>query len=76
MATRKASALRAKPLPEFDLRGFLESAGVARTISRYGRSAVIFAQGDPATDVMYIQQGTVKLSVLSHSGKEVVVGVL
>jgi CRP/FNR family transcriptional regulator, cyclic AMP receptor protein len=76
MANRKALAVPAKPLAEFDLPGFLDSAGVARTISKYGRSVVIFAQGDPATEVMYIQQGTVKLSVLSRTGKEAVVGVL
>jgi CRP-like cAMP-binding protein len=58
------------------LESFLETAGVARTIRKYARSAVIFAQGDAATDVFYIQQGTVKLSVLSRTGKEAVVAVL
>jgi CRP/FNR family transcriptional regulator, cyclic AMP receptor protein len=58
------------------LESFLESAGVARTIRKYARSAVIFAQGDAATDVFYMQQGTVKLSVLSRTGKEAVVAVL
>ena len=62
--------------PPFDLRGFLASAGVARTIRRYARSAVIFSQGDPANDVFYIQTGSVKLSVLSRTGKEAVVAVL
>jgi CRP/FNR family cyclic AMP-dependent transcriptional regulator len=38
--------------------------------------AVIFSQGDPAIDVMYIQQGSVKLSVLSRTGKEAVVAIL
>ena len=70
-----------KPLPTgprgpFDLQVFLESAGVARTIRKYARSAVIFSQGDPATDVFYLQQGSVKLSVLSRTGKEAVVAVL
>jgi len=36
----------------------------------------IFAQGDPAASVMYIEKGAVRLSVLSHAGKEAVVGVL
>ena len=66
----------ALPLPPFDLQAFLESAGVARTIRKYERSAIIFSQGDAAKDVFYIQNGSVKLSVLSKTGKEAVVGVL
>ena len=66
----------ALPLSPFDLQSFLESAGVARTIRKYARSAVIFSQGDPATDVFYVQQGSVKVSVLSDAGKEAVVAVL
>jgi CRP/FNR family cyclic AMP-dependent transcriptional regulator len=64
------------PLPSFDLKSFLDSAGVARTIRKYARSAVIFSQGDAATDVFYIQTGSVKVSVLSRTGKEAVVAVL
>jgi CRP-like cAMP-binding protein len=63
-------------LPPFDLHAFLDSAGVARTIHTHKRSAVIFSQGDAATDVFYIQNGSVKLSVLSRTGKEAVVAVL
>jgi len=37
---------------------------------------VIFAQGDPATDVLYIQEGEVKLSVLSKTGREAVIAML
>ena len=74
--TKKKSVSPALPLPPFDLQVFLDSAGVARTIRKYERSAVIFAQGDAATDVFYIQDGSVKLSVLSRTGKEAVVAVL
>src|SRR5919202_603442 len=42
----------------------------------YAAGATIFAQGDAATSVMYIEQGTVRLSVLSHAGKEAVIAVL
>jgi len=66
----------ALPLPPFDLASFLDSAGVARTVKKYARAAAIFAQGDPATHVFYIQKGTVKLAVLSKTGKEAVVGIL
>ena len=74
--SRKTFPSPALPLPPFDLQGFLASAGVARTIRNYARSAVIFSQGDAANDVFYIQSGSVKLSVLSRTGKEAVVAVL
>ena len=74
--SKKQSAAPALPLPPFDLHAFLDSAGVARTIRKYKQSAVIFSQGDAAADVFYIQSGSVKLSVLSRTGKEAVVAVL
>ena len=73
---RKSGPGAAQRLPAFELRTFLDSAGVARRITKYARSAVVFSQGDPATDVFYIQQGSVKLSVLSRTGKEAVVAIL
>ena len=73
---RKGVPRPAQPLPGFDLHTFLDSAGIARKISKYRRSAVIFSQGDPATEVFYIQEGSVKLSVLSRTGKEAVIGML
>jgi len=60
----------------FDVQGFLDSAGVSRKIVQYRRSQKIYAQGDPATSVMYIQSGGVKLSVVNAVGKEAVVGIL
>src|SRR5216117_2497240 len=73
---RKSVRRGAQPPPAFELRSFLDSAGAARRVMKYARSAVIFSQGDPATDVFYIQQGSVKLSVLSRTGKEAVVAIL
>lgn len=43
---------------------------------KYAPAAKIFAQGDPATSVMYVEKGAVRLSVLSHAGKEAVVALL
>jgi CRP/FNR family transcriptional regulator, cyclic AMP receptor protein len=54
----------------------LDSAGVAKTTARYDRGESIFAQGDVADHVLYVQTGGVKLSVLSKAGKEAVVAVL
>ena len=75
VTTKKSPSPRGLPGP-FNLQVFLESSGISRTIRRYPRSAVIFSQGDVATDVFYIQHGNVKLSVLSRTGKEAVVAVL
>jgi len=73
MATRKKREPARRP--EFDAQRFLDSTGAAERIT-YERSAVVFSQGDPAASVMYIQQGSVKLSVVSETGKEAVVAVL
>jgi CRP/FNR family cyclic AMP-dependent transcriptional regulator len=50
--------------------------GVACARIDYEPSAVIFGQGDPAPTIMYVESGAVRLSVLSHTGKEAVVAVL
>jgi CRP/FNR family transcriptional regulator, cyclic AMP receptor protein len=60
----------------FDVLSFLHSAGVARRMMRLRGDSVVFAQGAEANSVYYIQDGGVKLSVLSSSGKEAVVGML
>jgi CRP/FNR family cyclic AMP-dependent transcriptional regulator len=62
--------------PAFDVRAFLDSAGVARKIVEFQKKTTIFAQGDAATHVMYIQQGGVRLSVVNETGKEAVVAIL
>jgi CRP/FNR family cyclic AMP-dependent transcriptional regulator len=63
-------------VPAFDVQLFLDSAGLKRTIRKFQRAETVFAQGDPAKTVMYIQEGGVKLSVLNESGKEAVVALL
>jgi CRP/FNR family cyclic AMP-dependent transcriptional regulator len=75
MAPRKRTK-PAKRSSEFDLEGFLESGGVSRTVAEYPKAAVIFSQGDPAAQVMYLRQGSVKLSVLSKTGKGAIVAML
>jgi CRP/FNR family cyclic AMP-dependent transcriptional regulator len=60
----------------FNAQAFLDSAGVARTIVEFQRKDTIFSQGDICKDVMYIQKGSVKLSVISKTGKEAVVAML
>ena len=60
----------------FNVQAFLDSAGVARNIVEFQSKDTIFSQGDTGKDVMYIQKGTVKLSVVSKTGKEAVVAML
>src|SRR5271156_6098404 len=57
----------------FDPQVFLDTAGVSRKIAEYRRKESIYAQGDAAESVMYVQKGGVKLSVVNGSGKEAVV---
>ena len=68
--------MEAKSKHSFDAEAFLNSPGVARTLVDYQPAAAIYSQGDPSDTVLYIQHGSVKLSVLSKTGKEAVVGVL
>ena len=63
-------------LPRFNAQKFLDTAGVKRTIATHPRGSTIFSQGDRAAHVLYIQDGAVRLSVLSQTGKEAVVGIL
>jgi CRP/FNR family cyclic AMP-dependent transcriptional regulator len=60
----------------FDVKLFLESAGLGRKVGKFRRKETVFAQGDPAKNVMYIQEGGVKLTVVNEVGKEAVVAIL
>src|SRR5882762_5378508 len=66
----------AKAAPAFNVQAFLDSAGISKKIVEYGRGETIFTQGDACEDVLYIQTGGVKLSVLSRTGREAVVATL
>jgi CRP/FNR family transcriptional regulator, cyclic AMP receptor protein len=54
----------------------IDWAGIRVQRLEYDAGTTIFAQGDPASSVMYVAHGTVRLSVLSHAGKEAVIAVL
>src|SRR5689334_21759952 len=60
----------------FDPQVFLATVDGGRTVSVYERDKVIFAQGDPADAVFYVQTGRVKIFVTSELGKEAIVGML
>ena len=60
----------------FDPKMFLAKVGAGKTILKLHKDQHIFAQGDVADSVFYIQKGRVKLTVLSPQGKEAVVAIL
>jgi CRP/FNR family cyclic AMP-dependent transcriptional regulator len=60
----------------FDAQTFLDSAGVSRKVKEFKRAEGIYAQGDAASSVMYLQTGGVKLTVINEVGKEAVVAIL
>jgi len=57
-------------MPRFDLEQFLEA------IQKYRKNRVIYAQGEEADQIFFIQSGKVKVTVVSEQGKEAVVGLL
>ena len=65
-----------RPPPPFEVQAFLKSAGMSARTVRFATGAVVFAQGAQANSVFYLQEGGVKLSVLSSGGKEAVVAML
>jgi len=60
----------------FDAQAFLDSAGVAKKVNAFKKAELVYAQGDAAQSVMYIQKGGVKLTVVNELGKEAVVAIL
>jgi CRP/FNR family transcriptional regulator, cyclic AMP receptor protein len=73
---RRSSPKANSRIRTFDLKLFLESAGLRRKVTKFAAKETVFTQGDPATNVMYIQEGAVKLVVVNETGKEAVVGML
>ncbi len=63
-------------IPVFDVKLFLDSAGLGRKLAKFRAKETIITQGDPAKQVMYVQKGGVKLTVVNESGKEAVVAIL
>ncbi len=60
----------------FDPNEFLAKVGEGKTILEFRKDEFVFAQGDVANTVFYIQKGRVKVIVMSEQGKEAVVGIL
>lgn len=65
-----AKAMKKRP---FDVQVFLHTVAGGRTVSKYQKNRKVFSQGAPADAVFYIQEGKVKVCVVSEQGKEAVV---
>jgi CRP/FNR family transcriptional regulator, cyclic AMP receptor protein len=61
---------------DFQPMTFLATIGDGRRNLSFAKNEVIFTQGDLADSVFYIQQGKVKLTVVSPSGREATLGLL
>jgi len=73
MASATNSAMKGR---DFDPKKFLATIGTGRKVVAFPKKKTIFAQGDAADSVFYVQQGKVRLSVVSKVGKEATLGIL
>ena len=76
-AVKNFKALRStRAKPSFDPLPLLQSAGVTRKLRTFTKGETAYSQGNIANTLMYLQDGGMKLSVLSEAGKEAVIAVL
>lgn len=61
---------------EFDPKIYLAKAESGRTIANYAAGQIVFSQGDVADSVFFINEGQVKISVVSKQGKEAIVALM
>jgi CRP/FNR family transcriptional regulator, cyclic AMP receptor protein len=64
---------KAKKTRSFSVKTFLNTVDGGRSVSNYRKNHKVFSQGDPGDAVFYIQEGKVKVCVVSEQGKEAVV---
>ncbi len=70
------SRAAAKQRHDFDPNAFLATIGEGRKFVLFPKKQAIFAQGDAADAVFYIQEGKVRLTVVSSNGREATIGIL
>jgi CRP/FNR family cyclic AMP-dependent transcriptional regulator len=66
----------AKKKEPFRIHEYLANSGISRRIDEFKKGQVIFSQDDPCDDVLYIQSGNAKLSVVNPQGKEAVLAIV
>jgi CRP/FNR family cyclic AMP-dependent transcriptional regulator len=73
---RLAPSKTARKTAPFDVEEYLVSSGKARKVAKYKKGQKLFAQDDPCHDVIYIQSGNAKLSIVNPQGKEAVLAIV
>src|SRR5450759_3834839 len=71
-----APTVLAKKERDFDPRKFLATIGEGRKVVPFPKKQTIFTQGDAADAVFYVQEGKVRLTVVSKIGKEATLAIL
>jgi CRP/FNR family transcriptional regulator, cyclic AMP receptor protein len=61
---------------DFDPKKFLATIGEGRKVVAFSKKQTIFTQGDAADAIFYIQEGKIRLTVVSEIGKEATLGIL
>ena len=72
----EATLMALQQTAPFNPKAFLSKVGNGKTILKFLKNQSIFSQGDASDAVFYIQQGKIKLTVVSSKGKEAVIAVL
>jgi CRP/FNR family cyclic AMP-dependent transcriptional regulator len=60
----------------FDAAEFLAKSGLGKTLLELKKKQILFSQGDASDAVFFVQQGRLKLTVVSKSGKEATIALL
>ena len=68
--------MKAKTKRPFDIHTFLATVDSGRSISTYRMNQAVFVQGEAANSIFYIQEGRVKVTVVSEQGKEAIVALM
>jgi CRP/FNR family cyclic AMP-dependent transcriptional regulator len=76
VATKTSNRPKTNATRAFNAQEFLDSTGMARKVVEFRKKKTIFSQGDPGDTVLYIQKGSVRLSVVNEDGKAAVVAAL
>ena len=72
----EATRMALQQTAPFNPKAFLSKVGNGKTMLKFLKNQSIFSQGDASDAVFYIQQGKIKLTVVSSKGKEAVIAVL
>ena len=75
LATERC-AMAPKRRGSFDPKSFLTRVGDGRRVGKYSKGQIVFSQGDASDAVFYVQEGQVRITVVSEQGKEAVVAIL